>query len=59
MKYLSASWILVLFQSSSVVNSCEVMAFENVNVSSCVIVKYDASFYLCTVLDIVSEKKAH
>ena len=47
----------VLFQSSSVVNSYEAMGFENVNVSSRVIVKYDASFYLGTVLGIAREKK--
>ena len=47
----------VLFQSSSVLNSYEAIAFENVNVGSWVIVKYDASFYLRTVLDIASGKK--
>ena len=33
------------------------MAFENKSVGLWVIVKYDASFYLGTLLDIVSEKK--
>ena len=47
----------VLFQSSSVVNSYEAMAFEKVNVGSCVIVKCDASFYFGTVLDIAHEKR--
>ena len=46
----------VLFQSSSVVNSYEAMAFENVEVGSRVVVKQDARFYLSTVLDIASEK---
>ena len=47
----------VLFQSSSVVNSFEAMAFENVDVGSRVIEKYDARFYLSTVADIASEKE--
>ena len=46
----------VLFQSSSFVNSYEAMTFKNVDVGLWVIVKYNASFYLGTVLDIVSEK---
>ena len=47
----------VLFQSTSLLNSYEAMAFENKSIGLWVIVKYDASFYLGTLLDIVTEKK--